>query len=42
MLVKKGQEVKLLIIKVDPWKRIERNEVHYLPESIFVIQGNVA
>ena len=30
------------MIKVDPWKRIDRNKTFNQPESIFVYEGNVA
>ena len=33
----------MIMIKVDPWKRIEREDKSFnLPETIFVIEGNVA
>ena len=44
MLVKHSttEEVKLVIIKIDPWKPIESGEPFDLPETIFVVEGNVA
>ena len=40
-LVRRPREVRLMMIKLDPWKRIDRNEPFLEPESIFRFEGNV-
>lgn len=39
---RQSKEVKLVMLKVDPWKVIDRSLYFDLPETFFVIEGNVA
>ena len=42
-LVKHKSKIKLMMIKLDPWKRIETKEVPFNePESIFLFNGTVS
>ena len=34
--------MKMVIIKADPWKKIDMNEKFNLPETILVVSGTVA
>ena len=34
-------ELQLMMIKVDPWKNIDRDELFEEPESVFLFQGSV-
>ena len=36
------KDIKLFMIELDPWKRIDRNEIFDQPESIFQFDGLVA
>ena len=44
LLVRKNntQEVRLVMIKADPWKPIDRGEPFDMPENFFVIDGTIA
>ena len=44
LLIKNTQteETKIINIRIDPWKRIDRTKPFKVPERVFVIEGSVA
>ena len=33
--------LQLMVIKIDPWKNIDRDELFNEPESVFIFQGSI-
>ena len=41
-LVKQNGQVRLMMIKLDPWKRIDKYTPFFEPESVFLFSGKVS
>ena len=37
----KSGDLQLMVIKTDPWKNIDRDELFNEPESVFLFEGSV-